>query len=126
MESCITSVDLKKILIPITAHRPQDKKWNMRNTLRELPLSAVRLVMDVLTSPSISVVHGMVSLTEGSGVANTLASDVEKESTSGTDTLVLSRHMPTRKNVIINMQFNSLLKLFFIRTSPFHSESHLL
>ena len=56
----------------------------MRNTLRELLLSAVRLVIDVLTSPSISVVHGMVSLTEGSGVANTLASDTEKESTSGT------------------------------------------
>ena len=36
----------------------------MRNTLRELLLSAVRLVIDVLTSPSISVVHGMVSLTE--------------------------------------------------------------
>ena len=51
----------------------------MRNTLRELLLSAVRLVIDVLTSPSISVVHGMVSLTEGSGVANTLTSDVEKE-----------------------------------------------
>ena len=68
----------------------------------------------------------MVSLTEGSGVANTLASDTEKESTSGTDTLALSRHMPTRKKVIINMQLNSLLKLFFIRTSPFQSESHLL
>ena len=51
----------------------------MRNTLRELLLSAVRLVIDVLTSPSISVVHGMVSLTEAFGVANTLASDVEKE-----------------------------------------------
>lgn len=50
----------------------------MRNTLRELLLSAVRLVIDVLTSPSISVVHGMVSLREGSGVANTLASDTEK------------------------------------------------
>ena len=50
----------------------------MRITLRELLLSAVRLVIDVLTSPSISVVHGMVSLTEGSGVANTLASDVER------------------------------------------------
>ena len=52
----------------------------MRNTLRELLLSAVRLVIDVLTSPSISVVHGMVSLTEAFGVANTLASDTEKES----------------------------------------------
>ena len=50
----------------------------------------------------------------------------EKESTSGTDTLALSRHMPIRKNVITNMQLNSLLKLFFIRTSPFQSESHLL
>lgn len=90
----------------------------MRNTLRELLLSAVRLVIDVLTSPSISVVHGMVSLTEAFGVANTLASDTEKESASGTDTLALSRHMPTRKKVIINMQLNSLLKLFFIRTSP--------
>lgn len=88
----------------------------MRNTLRELLLSAVRLEMDVLTSPSISVVHGMVSLTEGSGVANTLASDVEKESTSGIDILALSMHMPTRKKVIINMQLNSLLKLFFIKT----------
>ena len=101
-----------------SAHRPQSKNWNMRNTLRELLLSAVRLVIDVLTSPSISVVHGMVSLTEAFGVANTLASDTEKESTSGTDTLALSRHMPTRKKVIINMQLNSLLKLFFIRTSP--------
>ncbi|MFR2512675.1 MAG: hypothetical protein ACLS9K_12650 [Lachnospira eligens] len=55
----------------------------MRNTLRELLLSAVRLVIDVLTSPSISVVHGMVSLTEAFGVENTLASDTEKESTSG-------------------------------------------
>lgn len=98
----------------------------MRNTLRELLLSAVRLVTDVLTSPSISVVHGMVSLTEGSGVANTLASDVEKESTSGTDTLALSRHMPTRKKVIINIQLNSLLKLFFIRTSPRLSKVNLI
>lgn len=98
----------------------------MRNTLRELLLSAVRLVIDVLTSPSISVVHGMVSLTEGSGVANTLASDIEKDFTSGIFTRALSRHMPIRKNVITNMQLNSLLKLFFIRTSPFQSESHLL
>lgn len=98
----------------------------MRNTLRELLLSAVRLVIDVLTSPSISVVHGMVSLTEAFGVANTLASDVEKEFTSGVFTRALSRHMPIRKNVITNMQLNSLLKLFFIRTSPFQSESHLL
>ena len=96
-----------------------DKNWNMRNTLRELLLSAVRLVIDVLTSPSISVVHGMVSLTEAFGVANTLASDVEKEFTSGIFTRALSRHMPIRKNVITNMQLNSLLKLFFIRTSPF-------
>ena len=108
------------------AHRPQSKNWNMRNTLRELLLSAVRLVIDVLTSPSISVVHGMVSLTEAFGVANTLASDTEKESTSGIFTRALSRHMPIRKNVITNMQLNSLLKLFFIRTSPFQSESHLL
>ena len=77
-------------------------------------------------SPSISVVHGMVSLTEGSGVVNTLASDTEKESTSGTDTLALSRNMPTRKKVIINMQLNSLLKLFFIRSSPLQSEFMLL
>ena len=74
----------------------------MRNTLRELLLSAVRLVIDVLTSPSISVVHGMVSLTEAFGVANTLASDTEKESTSGIFTRALSRHMPIRKNVITN------------------------
>jgi hypothetical protein len=59
------------------------------------------------------------SVSEGSGVANTLASDVEKEFTSGIFTRALSRHMPIRKNVITNMQLNSLLKLFFIRTSPF-------
>lgn len=98
----------------------------MRNTLRELLLPAVRLEIDVLTSPSISVVHGMVSLTEGSGVANTLASDVEKESTSGIFTRALSRHMPIRKNVITNMQLNSLLKLFFIRTSPRLSKVNLI
>lgn len=91
----------------------------MRNTLRELLLSAVRLVIDVLTSPSISVVHGMVSLTEAFGVANTLASDVEKEFTSGTDTLALSRHMPTRKKVIINMQLNSLFKALFHKNISF-------
>ena len=82
----------------------------MRNTLRELLLSAVRLVIDVLTSPSISVVHGMVSLTEAFGVANTLASDVEKELTSGIFTRAVSSK---------NIQLNSLLKLFFIRTSPY-------
>ena len=69
----------------------------MRNTLRELLLSAVRLVTDVLTSPSISVVHGMVSLTEGSGVANTLASDVEKESTSGIYTSPVEAHANKEK-----------------------------
>ena len=69
----------------------------MRNTLRELLLSAVRLVIDVLTSPSISVVHGMVSLTEAFGVANTLASDTEKESTSGIFTRACRAHANKEK-----------------------------